>query len=40
LSLLLLEECIEVREPSPLVRIGGHLLLWAIAATVCYVATL
>ena len=28
----------EAREPSPLARAGGYLLLWTIAAVVCYAA--
>ena len=29
-----------MRQPSPLIRTGGYLLLWTIAVVVCYSAAL
>lgn len=40
MELLLFEENYKAREPSLLVRVGGYLLLWTIAAIVCYAAAL
>ena len=38
LGALFLEEEFEVRSPSELASISGRLLLWTIAAVVCYAA--
>ncbi|CAA9463783.1 MAG: hypothetical protein AVDCRST_MAG28-3812 [uncultured Rubrobacteraceae bacterium] len=37
---LVLEEDSRAVEPSPLIRVGGHLLVWTIAVVVCYSAAL
>jgi hypothetical protein len=37
---LLLEDHPEIYEPPALTRAGGHLLLWTMAALICYAAAM
>ena len=37
---LFLERPSEAREPSRLIRAGGYLLLWTMAAVICYSAAI